>query len=356
MRPWLACALAATAALARAQDLDRDERVRRAVVRVEAVDRSLLKAREMIAVNAPVEELRKITIRQPYVLCTAGVVISPDGEIVTPALHPNAPLDVTVTFFDGTRSPAELVGTDPPSNLALIRAARATAWFLRFAPRPPGERQPVDVVGHGLLPAIGSRGVVARAQVGLSMRDLYGVNGGRPIDLGSVFAISAPVCRAAPGSACVDAEGRLLGVVFGGLPPRTRLEGGPDGDPRLETTELSFAIPSARVGRIVAELRERGFVTRAYFGVHFRRVSDGMRAHFDLPPSAAAVVAVDETGPAARAGLAANDVILAVDGRSFADLNQLDEALSDRTPGRETPLTVLREGKTLTLSATPAER
>jgi len=345
--------LAAVAAVAHAQGAADAERVRRAVVRVEAVDAGVRRIRALLAQNAPEHELAGVKIRQPFTLVAAGFVISREGEIVTPALHPDAPLEITVVFWNDVRAPAVLVGTDPRSHLALLRVPQPVEECLEFAPARPQVGAPVRIVGDGLDRNATSAGTVKVLQVAVTIPDLYGVLGGEPVPMGSVFAISGSVSRGAPGSPCLDAQGRVLGMVFGGVPPMTSFRVDRSGAKLVQTCQDSFVIPAHRITRIVADLREKGRVTRGRFGFCVGPVSEALRAQFDLPASAGAVVHVKPGSPAARAGFREHDVVLALEGESFADLHQLAEAISDRAPGATTRFDVLRAGNRLDLSATP---
>ncbi len=347
--------LLAAATIARAQDPTREERVRRAVVRIEAIDVAVLRAREMLAGNAAPEDLERVRIRQPYTVVTAGVVLSPDGEVVTTALHPMAELQVTVIFHDETRAAATLVGTDPRSHLALLRVPGATPFHLELSRLEPKAGTPVSIVGDGILRGLVARGAIAREQVGLSIPDLYGTTEGKPIALGSVFVVSATAGRGSSGSPCIDADGRLLGLVFGGTPVRPLLRRDPQGAIVMETREVSFVLPASRIARVVAAFRAEGKVRRARFGICLSPAGEELRAHFDLPPSAAVVDCLEPKGPAEQAGFRMHDVILDLDGKTFLDAHQLFEAMTDCPPGGRAAFRVLRAGKPVRLEAVPTQ-
>ncbi|MGQ0612417.1 MAG: S1C family serine protease [Planctomycetaceae bacterium] len=357
MRPALLFLLflLAAAPIARGQDLTREERVRRAVVRIEAIDVEVLRAKEMLAGNAAPEDLERVRIRQPYTVVTAGVVLSQEGEVVTTALHPLAELQVTVIFHDETRAAATLVGTDPRSHLALLRVPRATACHLELSRLEPKAGTPVSIVGDGILRGLVARGAIAREQVGLSIPDLYGTTQGRPIALGSVFVVSATAGRGSSGSPCIDADGRLLGLVFGGTPLRPLVRRDAQGALVMETREVSFVIPASRIARVLAALRAEGKVRRSRFGICLAPAGEDLRAHFDLPPSAAVVDRLEAKGPAEQAGFRIHDIILDLDGKAFLDAHQLFEAMSDCTPGERATFRILRAGKPERLDAVPTE-
>jgi len=353
MRRLAPFAVLAAAAAAWGQDLSREERVRASVVRVRAADRELLRARALRASNASPVALGEIRVVQPYVLDVCGVVVSPDGEIVTMALHPAAPLQIVVTFADGASNEAKLVGTDPRSNLALLRVDRKTPHHLVLAREGPREMQAVEVVGHGAAPDLAAKGTVACAKSAISLLDLYGVSGGNPIAIGGVFCAATSLSRMVAGSACVDEKGDLLGLVFDTTPPRIREVTGEDGKKQLEPYEVSFCASAPRIARILDALRAKGFVERSWFGLEIAPASEAMREQFDLPPCALAVAEVEPEGPAAAAGLERHDVLLGVEGASPADAQEFCEILSERAPGAPATLRILRKGRPLTVEVTP---
>jgi len=352
--------LATAAAYGQVRDpADAPERVRRAVVRVETVDRALLRAQRLRRQRATVRDLHRVRIHQPYRMLVAGVAISGDGEIVAPAVHPRADLRVTVTFFDGTQAEAEIVGTDPRSNLALLRAENGTRHFLAVEDLVARTGEDVRIVGHvfqrGTAKPLAVDGRVTREHLPVRIADAYGVTSERRITLDSVFAIVTTTAYPASGSVCVDGEGRLLGLVTGNVPPRRVRD--EDEPAQVHIQQLQFAVPAVRIARIVDDLREHGRVVRAHFGLRFAPLGDEVRAHFPkLPPSACAISQVQPKGPAAKAGLRLNDILLCMDGRNYRDGYELGQAMSDKQPGEPVTFRVLRRGEVVEVTATPVEQ
>jgi len=345
--------LAAASAVVHAQDTGKAER---SLVRIAITDKAMHRALELKANNAPEKELQRIKIHQPYQLLLSGVTISRTGEIVTMALHPRADLRVEVTFHDGKKELAKVVGTDPWSNLALLRVTRETGDFLALDETEIKAGQPVDVCGHASVgPLFTVHGNVAQQRMTVSIRDLYCVNQGKAIHPGSVFVVATPVARANPGSACIDTAGRLVGIAIGRLPPRVALQS-EEGRTKLATYEVTFVLPARRVARIVSDLRKHGRVIRAYYGFDVVAAHEALRAHFSLPACASNVLKVEPGSPASKAGLRRNDVLLGIDGDRFRDMAELGEVMRDKAPGNEVRLDVLREGKEIALPTTPIER
>ena len=327
--------LAIAAATVCAQDI---RKARHAVVQVEAVDRALLQCQQLRKRNAPIGEMRRLRIYQPYVLVVPGIAISANGEILTPALHPRADLRVTVTFHDGEQTEARIIGTDPLSNLALIRAPVKNRAYLTLSTVAPRKDDLVGVIGHDArrMP-VAVRGVVGRDRFPVDIRDLYGVTRGGKIPLASTFEVKPVAGRPAMGSACIDERGRLVGVLVGDLPQ----------------INIHAALPATRIARIVRDLRQHHRVIRADFGWKVVPVSAVVKEQFQLPASACAVAWVHPRGAAAKAGLERYDIITRLDGRTCAGPRLFGEAMSDVPPGKPVALEILRGGSKRTLQVTP---
>jgi serine protease Do len=347
----VALLVSVAAAAAYAQDA---KKLCGAVVQVQATDRELERARKLQD-EGRIEILQQITIQQPYTLVVTGVCIS-EREILTPALHPRADLRIVVKYRDGRSLEAKLKGTDPLSNLALIEVPEDSPAFVPIHAADVAVDDAIGIAGCAVRCREGKsqflHGRVKSGHVAIGIQDMYGVTGTGCIVLGSVFAVGTIEGRPNVGAACVDGEGRLVGFVVGGLPPRLV----PDADVpgQLRQLELRFALPSARIARIVDALRRDGRVQRADFGIELRPVEEAVIAQFDLPPSACAVAGL--LSRPTPDGLLANDVIVTVDGKSYRDPWELAEALTEKTPGVPVTFEILRRGRRVPLTATPAAR
>jgi serine protease Do len=338
-------ALVVVAAAAYAQS--NKEKIRRALVRLQVTDDAFHKAVALQRAGAPIDALRKIRIRQGFELLLSGVVISPRGEIVTTALHPNAELRVLVTFHDGSEHRARVLGTDPLSNLALVQVPAQTKDYLEIREGAVVLREEVSLEGYSREEPVRVEGAVARKAVSATVHDIYRLQRGEPLRIGQVFWVAAPVARTNPGSACVDKEGKLAGLTVGVMPPLVATR---------DAYEVTFVIPTARISRVVGNLREHGRVIRAHYGFYAIPATRILHKHFDLPDSACSVVKVERNTPAARAGIRQNDLILTVDGESFADACALGEALTGKPPNTPVRLQVLRKGRKVDLTCTPEDR
>ncbi|MFI5402513.1 MAG: trypsin-like peptidase domain-containing protein, partial [Planctomycetota bacterium] len=310
------------AAAAYAQD---GKKLCRAIVQVQTTDRAAERAQQMARQQDVAGNLR---IHQPYTMVVNGVCIS-EREILTPALHPRADLHVLVKYQDGRVVEAKVKGTDPLSNCALLEVAADSPAFVTIHAAPVAVGDDIGIAGCPVQCREGKpaflAGRVREDRVSIVIEDLYGVTAAHRIVLGSAFAVDTIEGQPNVGAACVDKEGRLVGMVVGGLPPRLRAH--PDQPGRLSLQVRRFAVPASRIARIVEDLRKNGRVIRADFGIAIEPADEALIAQFELPGSAAAVTEIH--GRPVAGGFLNNDVIAGVDGQSWRDAYELDEALCD---------------------------
>ncbi len=345
----VALLVSVAAATSYAQD---GKKLCRAIVQVQTTDRAAERAQQMARQQIVATDLR---IHQPYTMVVTGVCISA-REILTPALHPRADLHVLVKYHDGRVEEARVRGTDPLSNLALIEVSADSPGFVTIHAARVAVGDGIGIAGCAVQCHEGKprflTGRVRADHVAIGIEDIYGVNGTRCIVLGSAFAVDTIEGRPNVGAACVDKEGRLIGLIVGGLPPGR--EPDPDQPGRMRAVEMRFAVPARRIARIVEDLRKHGRVVRADFGIALQPVDEAVVAQFELPASAATVAGI--RGRPLADGFALNDVIVGVDGETCRDAYELDEALADKPIGKPVTFDILRRGRRVSLTATPAER
>ncbi len=333
-----------------AQQLDAmPERVRRSLVEVRVTDHALLEAVARLRRRAKTDitDLSALRIHQPYTLVVTGVIVSPKGLIVMPALHPRAELNVQVTMFDGTVQTARIRGNDAATNIALVQVPGPVPAHLAFA------AMPLDKRGTEFMIAGYRRGARDRPQElklpgivhpklrRVLIRDLYSR---RQVRAWAGVLRSLPGAPFQCGAACIDGSGRLAGLRIGGisyLPLKTT------------TVSLHYFIPGQRLERIVKDLAQHSKVKRAYFGVRWKPLPNSLRAHFKLSGGAKYAVQIDRTGPAWKAGLRLNDVLLGVNGKSYSHQADLEQALFDCKTAQASKLKILHHGKPQTLKIQP---
>lgn len=253
----------------------------------------------------------------------SGLAVDPEGLIVTNARAVTGAERVEVTLADGRRLPAEVAGTDPLTDLALLRVEGvelpAVAWADPAALR----------VGDRVL-AIGDP-----AGPGNSVTEGLVSAWGRPADPardGLLIETDARIDRLNTGGPLVNAEGEVVGLSDAWL----ALGRGGDG--------LSLALPADVVQGVVADLRDDGRVERGWLGVNVGPMTADMARSLNLDtPHGAVVAGVQRAGPASAAGLRQGDVILAFQGTPIRDSRDLTRQVASSRPGTEVELTVLRD-------------
>ena len=260
----------------------------------------------------------------------SGAFIRSDGYIVTNN-HVVADADeLVVHLFDGRELPAEVVGTDPFSDLAVLRvegddfpalrfgdssALRVGQWVLAFG-------SPLDVDLSNTV----TSGIVS------SLGRYQGGGGG----ISNYIQTDAAVNPGNSGGPLVNLRGEIIGI-NSAIATRTGYFQG-----------ISFAIPSDIVRNTVDQLVDSGTVQRGFLGISFGPVSPALRRALDVPVGAAQISQIspdaDNNTPAADAGLRVEDVITAVDGTELADNRQLVSLISNKRPGDSVRLTYNRDG------------
>jgi serine protease Do len=237
---------------------------------------------------------------------------------------------VEVRLADDRKFDAEWVRTDPQTDLAVVKIQ---AEGLVEAPLGNSEKMEV---GDWVL-AIGSpRGLPQTVTAGII--SATGRVTGRPNSYENYLQTDASINRGNSGGPLVNMRGELIGINNSIL----SFSGGNEG--------IGFAVPSNMASRIMAQLIEKGKVTRGFLGVVIQNVDEGLAKSFDLPHTNGALVAqVKEDSPADRAGIEEGDFIVQVDGKDIEDVNQLRNAVAAIKPGETVSLGVLRDGEPKTV-------
>jgi serine protease Do len=270
----------------------------------------------------------------------SGFFISADGYAVTNNHVVNNADSVQVTSDDGKTYTAKVIGTDPRTDIALIKVdGRGDFPYVSFAERPPRIGDWVLAVGN----PFGLGGTVTAGIVSANGRDI----GAGPYD--DFIQIDAPVNRGNSGGPTFDVNGHVIGVNTAIFSP----SGGNVG--------IAFAIPAQTVRSVVTQLKDHGAVTRGWIGVQIQPVTAEIAESLNMKNAQGALVAEPQPGsPAVKAGIRAGDVITAVDGRPVKDARELARTIGAMSPGTTIKLTLLRDGKETTLSLTlgelPAQR
>ena len=241
----------------------------------------------------------------------SGFFISADGYAVTNNHVVDKAESVEVTTDDGKTYTAKVIGTDPRTDVALIKVdGRNDFPFVAFTEQPPRIGDWVLAVGN----PFGLGGTVTAGIVSARGRDI----GAGPYD--DFIQIDAPVNKGNSGGPTFDVNGNVIGVNTAIFSP----SGGSVG--------IAFAIPADTVKAVVAQLKDKGSVTRGWIGVQIQPVTDEIADSLGLKNAQGALVAEPQAdGPAVKAGIEAGDVITAVNGH--AGQGRARPRPADRRPG-----------------------
>jgi serine protease Do len=265
----------------------------------------------------------------------SGFFISADGYAVTNNHVVDGAKTVQVTTDDGATYKAKVVGTDAKTDLALIKVESSKSFpFVNFADREPRIGDWVVAVGN----PFGLGGTVTAGIVSARGRDI----GAGPYN--DYIQIDAPINKGNSGGPTFNLDGNVIGVNTAIFSP----SGGSVG--------IGFDIPAEAAKMVVAQLKERGFVERAWLGVQVQPVTAEIADSMGLKKAEGALVAEPQAdSPAAKAGVAAGDVITAIDGAAIKDSRDLARKVGAMAPGSRVKMTLTRKGEVKTMDLTLAK-
>ena len=241
----------------------------------------------------------------------SGFVISPDGYIVTNNHVIDGANKIEVSFDDQEKIAAELVGTDPRTDIALLKI-KGTKSF----PHVPFATKPVRVGDWAIAVGnpFGLGGTVTAGIVSALGRDI----GSGPYDY---LQIDAAVNRGNSGGPTFNLAGEVIGVNSAIYSP----SGGNVG--------IAFAVPAQTAMEVVDQLKSKGSVSRGWLGVKIQNIDEDMRDGLGLPEAKGALVSeVTPNGPAAEAGFKAQDAILAINEHKVSDSRDLSRTIAELSP------------------------
>ncbi len=262
----------------------------------------------------------------------SGFIISADGYIMTNNHVVGGADQVTVTLLDGRELKADIVGTDPPTDVAIIKVDESDLPFLRFSDSDQLE------VGDWVLAfgnPFGLSHTLTAGIVSAKGRSGMGLN-----EYENFIQTDAAINPGNSGGPLIDLDGRVVGMntaIFS-------RSGGYMG--------IGFAIPINMAQRIRQQLVESGSVTRGRLGVVIQALTPDLAESFDLDKSEGILITqVMEDSAAAAAGLKQGDLLLEMDGKKVGKVAAFRNRVSFTPPGTKVKLLVLRNGKEITLSA-----
>jgi serine protease DegQ len=266
----------------------------------------------------------------------SGVIVSREGYILTNEHVVEGVSDIQVTLSDGRVLGGKIVGTDPETDLAVVRVAQSGLTPITFGLSEQAK------VGDIVL-AIGDPFSVGQT---VTMGIISAT--GREINsssFGNFIQTDAAINPGNSGGALVDTNGNLIGIntlIFS-------RSGGYQG--------IGFAIPVSLAKKVMEQIIETGSVTRGWFGVEVADISPELAESLGLKGTHGAIIGAIERGsPAEKSGMKLGDVIVAVAGKPVTGVNTTLSAIAGVAPGKSVPVKVLRRNQELNLDVMVGKR
>jgi serine protease Do len=265
----------------------------------------------------------------------SGVIVTEDGYILTNNHVVENADEVKVSLQDGREFNAKVVGTDPKTDVAVVKVNAKGLPCMELADSEKIEVGDIVLAignpfGIGQTVTMGMISAMGRGNIGLDYEDF--------------IQTDAAVNPGNSGGALVDAEGRLIGINTAILSRNGGFQG------------IGFAIPTNLAKNVMVSLVKDGRVTRGYLGVLIQDLTPGLAKQFDLKDRNGALVGdVTPNSPASKAGLKNGDVVVEYDGKAVKDSRHLKLQVAQSKPGQTVPVTVLRDGSTKTLEVSVKE-
>jgi serine protease Do len=266
----------------------------------------------------------------------SGIIISPDGYIVTNNHVIDGATDIRVTLNDRRVLPAKLIGADPMTDLAVIKVSGngfpSLPWGDSTALKPG---QAVLAFGNPFnFRFTVTRGIVSA----LNRPNPYSDDARKP---GEFIQTDAAINPGNSGGPLVNAHGEVIGINTFLISPSGSFAG------------MGFAIPTQIARPVVDTLLKDGKIEHARIGVGINDVTPENASFFHLDNASGALISqVEADSPAAKAGIKVGDVITELNSKKMDNSGQLQAAISAQRPGNKVNLTVMRDGKSLNLPVT----
>jgi serine protease DegQ len=267
----------------------------------------------------------------------SGVIVGDDGTILTNHHVIDGADGIEVLLADGRRSRAKLVGSDPETDLAVLRIDLPDVPAIEFADSDSARIGDVVLAignpfGVGQTVTMGIVSALGRTQLGINTFENF-------------IQTDAAINPGNSGGALVDTQGRLLGI-------NTAIYSRSGG-----SLGIGFAIPTSTARSVMEQILRNGSVVRGYIGVEPQDVTPELAQAFKLPRRDGAIIAgVMRGGPADKAGVRTGDILVDVDGRPIPNTATMLNVIAQLQPGATGRFTFVRDGRELTLPITVARR
>jgi serine protease Do len=272
----------------------------------------------------------------------SGVIVSPEGYILTNNHVVEDATDVRVTLGDRRQLQAKVIGTDPKTDIAVLKVEGSG-----FSPITVGDSSKVQVGDYALAigDPFGVGQTVTMGIVSAMNRGNLGIE-----DYEDFIQTDAPINPGNSGGALVNDRGELVGINTAIL---SHGSGGNEG--------IGFAVPVNLARQVMDQILDHGHVNRAYLGIMVQDVTPGIAKAMNLKDMQGVLVGdVNPSGPAAKSGIQRGDVILELNGKTMADSRELRMAISMMNPNGSVKLKLIRNGAptdmTVKLGELPTEK
>lgn len=266
----------------------------------------------------------------------SGVIYSSGGLVLTNNHVVQGANQVEIELEDGRTIGAEVVGTDPSTDIAVLQA---DSGGLPTAELGTAKDLQIGEVAVAIGNPLGLEGgpTVTSGVISALGRDVQGGQG--QATLVDMIQTDAPIAPGSSGGALVDGNGRIIGIT-------TAIAVAPN----VGSTDIGYAVPIDIAKKVAGDIVEHGEAQHAYLGIR------GADALADSGTEGARIVSVEPGGPAAKAGLEASDIVVGVDGEPVASMTSLVLALRTQAPGDSVTLDVIRNGQTQSVDVTLVAR
>jgi len=268
----------------------------------------------------------------------SGVIVSPDGYVITNNHVVDGATDIKVSLSDGREFAGHIVGRDPQTDIAVLRVDAKGLPTLPFGDSSrmsPGDF--VLAIGNpfGLSHTVTMGIVSATGRVGLDIEDYE-----------DFIQTDAAINPGNSGGALINVDGALIGI------NTAILSGGQTGG----NEGIGFAIPTNMARQVMDQILKKGKVVRGYMGIYIQNVTPSMAKAFGVSTMRGALIGdVTPGSPASRAGLQRGDIILDANGKTVVDASQFRLETAMTPPGTTMRLTVLRNGNRMAIPVTLGE-
>ncbi len=315
------------------------ERLNPAVVNIDATSRGDARSRRRMAPPLPdgpdlFERQQEREREGPRRGAGTGFLIDPDGYILTNHHVIDGADRIMVRLLDGRNLRAERVGSDPDTDIALIKVESAAPLPFASLGNSDGLRVGEWVVAIGN--PLAYEHTVTVGVVSFIGRKLFDTS------LDRYIQTDAAINFGNSGGPLINSLGEVIGI---------------NAAISSRASNIGFAVPINQASAILPQLRERGLVSRGYIGVLLRDVDPDLQRSLGLKSSSGALVQdVTAGSPGERAGVRTYDLIVAVDGRAVEGNDELIQLIASRAPGTTATLQILRDGRTMNVAIKLAER